>query len=59
MKPFFMALACATLTIPTPTHAGEVFGGFYVHDVDTGLTRSGIEEGVDLEIGWRGERIGS
>jgi hypothetical protein len=58
MKPIFVALACAALTIPRPALAGEVFGGLYVHDVDTGLTRSGIEEGVDLEIGWRGEKIG-
>ena len=37
--------------------AQEIFGGVYSHDVKTGITRSGIEEGLDLHIGWRGERI--
>jgi hypothetical protein len=50
----FAALAL----IATPTHASELFGGLYAHDVDTGLTKSGFEDGVDLELGWRGERIG-
>ena len=47
------ALALAT----TPATAGELFGGAYVHDVDTPLTRSGIEKGLDLQLGWRGGRI--
>jgi len=41
-----------------PAHAGELFGGLYVHDVNTPLTRSGIEGGVDVQLGWRGGRIG-
>jgi hypothetical protein len=49
----FAALALAA----SPAAAQEAFGGLYVHDVDTGLTKSGIEEGVDLELGWRGERM--
>jgi hypothetical protein len=40
-----------------PAAAQEIFGGVYAHDVDTGLTKSGIEEGVDFELGWRGERL--
>jgi lipid A 3-O-deacylase len=51
-----LALAAASLAA-TPAIAQEVFGGLYVHDVDTGLTKSNIEEGADLELGWRGERI--
>lgn len=43
----------------TPAYAGELFGGLYVHDVDTPLTRSGIEGGVDVQLGWRGGRLGS
>ena len=39
-------------------HAGEIFGGVYVHDVDTPLTRSGFEKGADVHLGWRGDRIG-
>ena len=52
------AAAAASLLFPASAQAQEVFGGLYVHDVDTGLTKSGIEEGVDLEIGVRGKRIG-
>ena len=44
------ALACV---IATPANAGEVFGGLFIHDVDTPLTRSGIEGGVDLQLGYR------
>ena len=42
----------------TPAQAGEIFGGLYVHDVDTPLTKSGIEGGADVQLGWRGGRIG-
>jgi hypothetical protein len=41
-----------------PAHAGEIFGGLYVHDVDTPLTISGVEGGADVQLGWRGGRIG-
>ena len=37
----------------TPALAGEVFGGLFVHDVDTVLTHSGVERGVDAQIGYR------
>ena len=43
---------------PAPAQAGEIFGGLYVHDLDTPLTKSGIEGGVDLQLGWRGGPIG-
>ena len=43
----------------SPAQAGEVFGGLFAHDVDTGLTKSGFEDGVDVELGWRGGRIGA
>ena len=53
-----LLLACAALAVAvTPAYAGEVFGGLYAHDVDTTLTKSGIEEGVDLQLGWRGGKI--
>jgi hypothetical protein len=42
----------------TAGHAGELFGGLYVHDVKTPLTLSGEESGVDLQLGYRGGRIG-
>jgi hypothetical protein len=51
--------AAAALFPAAPASADEIFGGIYVHDVDTGLTASGIEDGVDLELGWRGDRMRS
>jgi lipid A 3-O-deacylase len=42
----------------TPARAGELFGGAYVHDVDTPFTKSGVEGGADIQLGWRGGRIG-
>lgn len=47
------AIACA------PAQAGEIFGGIYVHDIKSPLTQSNFEGGADLQLGWRGERIGS
>ena len=41
-----------------PAQAGEIFGGLYVHDIDTPLTKSGFEKGADIQIGWRGDRLG-
>ena len=52
-------LAAAALIVPTAASAAELFGGAYVHDVDTPLTKSGIEGGVDLMLGLRGGRIGA
>lgn len=43
---------------PAPAHAGELFGGLYVHNANTPLTRSGFEQGADVQVGWRGGRIG-
>jgi hypothetical protein len=58
MKPILAGAALALAAAAAPAQGQELFGGLYVHDVDTGLTKSGIEDGVDLELGWRGERIG-
>jgi hypothetical protein len=52
-------LLLAALLLPTPAAASELFGGVYAHDVETGLTKSGIEDGMDVQLGWRGERIGA
>jgi len=48
----------AAAFVAAPASAGEVFGGVYVHDVDTPLTHSGIEHGADIQLGYRGGRIG-
>lgn len=42
----------------SPAHADELFGGVFAHDINTPLTRSGPEGGIDLQFGWRGGRIG-
>lgn len=54
----FAGAACICALASAPAHAGEIFGGVYVHDVDTFLTKSGIEDGADVQVGWRGDRIG-
>ena len=51
--------AFAALAGAAPAQADEIFGGVFAHDVKTGLTRSGFERGADLQLGWRGERIGA
>lgn len=46
------------LSVSTGAHAGEVFGGLYVHDVKLPTDLSGIENGADIQIGYRGGAIG-
>lgn len=58
MKTAIAAIAALALAWPTSAHAGELFGGIYVHDVDSPLTRSGVEKGLDLQLGYRWDRIG-
>jgi len=53
-----LSLLAALLPFATPASAGEIFGGLYVHDVDTPLTKSGFEGGADIQLGYRGGRIG-
>ena len=46
------------IAIASPAHAGEVFGGLYVHGVDTPLTLGGSPEGgVDFQLGYRGGSV--
>nr|WP_294846873.1 acyloxyacyl hydrolase [uncultured Sphingomonas sp.] len=47
------------LFAPSNAAAGELIGGLYAHDVKTPLTKSGVESGVDLQIGYRGGSIGN
>jgi lipid A 3-O-deacylase len=51
-------LLALSVTVAGPAQAAEIFGGVFVHDVDTPLTRSGVEKGADVQLGWRGGRIG-
>ena len=48
----------ASAFVATPAKADEIFGGVYVHDVDTFVTIAGEEKGLDFQLGWRGDRIG-
>jgi lipid A 3-O-deacylase len=50
-------LIVAAALASSPASAGELFGGVYLHDVKTPLDLSGIERGVDLQLGYRGGRI--
>jgi len=53
-------ILCAALLVafaPTAATAGEVFGGIHVHDVKTPLDKSGIEDGLDFSVGYRGGRM--
>jgi hypothetical protein len=51
---FFLAAAAF---LATPAQASEIFGGVLAHDVDSPLTKGGLEDGADLQLGWRGGRI--
>ena len=46
------------LLASAPAQAGELFGGVYVHDVKLPTDKSGLENGVDFQVGYRGGRIG-
>jgi len=55
----FLALVSASLAClcATPAQADEIFGGLYVHDIDSPLTLSGVESGIDIQVGWRGDPL--
>ena len=53
-----LAVLLAGLCVATPAHAGEVFGGIFIHDVSSPLTLGGVERGVDAQLGYRFGRIG-
>ncbi len=58
MNRFIVAFTALAALVPAAAQATEVFGGLYKHDVDTPLTRSGVERGVDFQLGVRGGRLG-
>jgi hypothetical protein len=54
----YLLLGALGLFAATPAAAGEVFGGFYVHGVNTPLTLGGSPEGgIDAQLGFRGGPI--
>lgn len=59
MKQILLALAAMiSVATATPAFAGEIFGGLYVHDIKSPLSKSGVEDGADVQLGWRGGNIG-
>ena len=51
-------LALIAATAATPARAGELFGGLYVHGVNTPLSLGGSPEGgLDIQLGYRGGPI--
>jgi hypothetical protein len=52
-----IALAALALVATSPAHAGELFGGIYAHDVKLPTDKSGIENGMDFMVGYRGGGI--
>ena len=54
---FSVLATCLATLAPSPAAASEIFGGIYEHDVDTFLTKSGVEDGLSVQLGWRGDRI--
>ena len=56
MRKLFLFAALAGFAA-APASASEVFGGLLAHDVDSPLTKGGLEDGADFQLGWRGDRI--
>ena len=56
----YAAFLCPALLLvaTAPADAGELFGGVYAHDVKLPTDKSGIENGADIQIGYRGGSIG-
>lgn len=54
----FLGGLCLAALAAAPAQAGELFGGLYIHDIESPLTQSDLEGGADVQIGWRGGRIG-
>jgi len=53
----YAVIGLLLLAVPVPAAAGELFGGVYVHDVKLPTNLSGIEGGMDLQLGYRGGAI--
>ncbi|MEO6247784.1 MAG: acyloxyacyl hydrolase [Sphingomicrobium sp.] len=53
-----LSIALVATVAAAPAHAGEVFGGLYKHAVSTPFSlEGGREQGVDVQLGYRGGRI--
>lgn len=59
MKRIAIAVGVCISGLAGPAQAGELFAGVYIHDIKSPLTQSNFEGGGDLQLGWRGGRIGA
>jgi lipid A 3-O-deacylase len=56
VKATIIAAAIVISAAAAPAQAGEIFGGLYVHGVNTPLSLGGSPEGgVDVQLGYRGD----
>ena len=53
LRPLSFTLALALPLIAMPAQAQEIFGGVYLHAVDTPLSLDTGEHGTDIEAGYR------
>lgn len=51
-----LAAACTAALAAVPARADEIFGGLYKHDLSI-VAAGHMEQGVDVELGWRGAKI--
>lgn len=57
MRRAALLLAPALALMASPARASELFVGLLAHDVNTPISKGGLEDGFDVELGWRGDRI--
>ncbi|WP_309602406.1 acyloxyacyl hydrolase [Sphingomonas sp.] len=58
MKSLILTGLAIALAGAAPANAGELFGGLYVHGVDTPLSLGGSPEGgLDVQLGYRGNGV--
>lgn len=57
IKTFAFAAIASLAAFAAPAHAGELYGGVYVHAVETPFTLDTQEGGVDLQLGYRFDPI--
>lgn len=57
MKAIALAAVCGLFALAAPAQAGELYGGVYVHAVDTPFTLDSEEGGVDFQAGYRFDPI--
>ena len=54
MKVYLLTGVAIAMASAAPAHAGEIFGGLYVHNVNTPISFGSPEGGVDVQLGYRG-----